>query len=99
MCLSAKERKALIILQKKPCIPARIFAILYFGDTKSQGLICSQTPTKFQKPYYGREAWRKGAAVLAGLIKKGYVTKITQIKPPKYRLTELGLAELEEEAA
>ena len=99
MCLTANERRALTILRNKPLIPARTFAILYFGETKSKGLLCSETEMKYKKIYYGREAWLKGAAVLNRLMKKGWVTKLDQIKPPKYRITPLGVTELAEEEA
>ena len=99
MCLTANERRALTILKNKPGIPARTFAILYFGDTKSQRLLCSETEYKRNKVYYGREAWIKGAAVLCRLVKKGWVVKIEQMKPPKYRITDLGASELAAEEA
>lgn len=96
--LSSNEKKALSVLHNNPRIPARTFAILYYGDSDNKGLLCSKTQNK-RKAYYGKQAWLLAASYLSRLIKKGYVSKTTAGSPVRYSITDKGRLELLSEDA
>ena len=98
MCLTPNERRALTILRNNPRIPARIFAILYYGDTPKQGLLSSKTPLR-RGSYYGKRAWTSAASFLTHLSKKGYVVKVDAAKPVRYYISSDGQKELDAEDA